>query len=107
MYETEQDLADLQALLDRSYATAGQHLRSIFSPQRRMSAAELVQLLRGVFVLNVATVSAACTPVVAPVDGLFYRGKLLFGFPRALFGRAARASDPRSARCIIAGRSTA
>ena len=31
--------------------------------------------------LNVATVTAACEPMVAPVDGLFYRGKVLFGFP--------------------------
>ena len=46
-----------------------------------MSAAEVSQLLQGVFVLNVATVSAAHHPIVAPVDGLFYRGVLLFGFP--------------------------
>lgn len=81
MYETPADLRELQRLLDQSYAVAGEHLRSIFTPARRMSAQELVTLLRGVFVLNVATVTAACEPLVAPVDGLCHRGKLLFGLP--------------------------
>lgn len=81
MHENEADLRQLQLVLDRSYAEAGEHLRSIFRPERRMSAEELAELLRGVFVLNVATVTAAGHPMVAPVDGLFYRGKLLFGFP--------------------------
>ena len=65
----------LQHLLDESYEQAGEHLRSIFTPERRMSAEETAQLLRGVFVLNVATVTAAREPMVAPVDGLFYRVK--------------------------------
>lgn len=81
MHETAEDLRQLQQLLDRSYAHAGEHLRSVFTPERRMSAEQLVQHLRGIFVLNVATVSAHCEPLVAPVDGLFYRGRLLFGFP--------------------------
>jgi hypothetical protein len=81
MHETAQDLRELQHLLDWSYERAGEHLRSIFTPERRMSAQETAQLLKRVFVLNVATVTASCEPLVAPVDGLFYRGKLLFGFP--------------------------
>ncbi len=81
MHETPDDLRDLQRVLDESYAKAGEHLRSIFTPERRMSAEEVAKLLQGVFVLNVATVTAACEPMVAPVDGLFYRGKVLFGFP--------------------------
>ena len=81
MHENEQDLRELQQLLDRSDAAAGEHLRSIFTQERRMSARELSDCLQGVFVLNVATVTAAGHPIVAPVDGLFFRGKLLFGFP--------------------------
>ena len=79
MYETTEDLIELAALLNRSYARAGEHLRSIFTPERRISADELVALLPGVQVLNLATVTRACAPRVAPVDGLFYRGRFWFG----------------------------
>jgi general stress protein 26 len=79
MYETAEDLIALTALLDRSHARAGAHLRSIFTPERRIPAEELVALLPGVQVLNLATVSRACAPRVAPVDGLFYRGRFWFG----------------------------
>jgi hypothetical protein len=79
MYETAEDLAALSDLLDQSYAKAGDHLRSIFTPEQRIPADELVTLLPGVQVLNLATVSRACAPRVAPVDGLFYRGRFWFG----------------------------
>ena len=79
VYETAEDLVALRDLLDRSYARAGAHLRSIFTPERRIGADELVALLPGVQVLNLATVSHACAPRVAPVDGLFYRGRFWFG----------------------------
>jgi hypothetical protein len=79
MYETPEDLIALNELLDRSHARAGDHLRSIFTPERRLAADELATLLSGVQVLNLATVSRACAPRVAPVDGLFYRGRFWFG----------------------------
>jgi hypothetical protein len=79
MYETAEDLIELTELLDRSHARAGAHLRSIFTPERRIGADELVALLPGVQVLNLATVTRACAPRVAPVDGLFYRGRFWFG----------------------------
>ena len=79
VYETAEDLIALRDLLDRSYARAGAHLRSIFTPERRIGADDLVALLPGVQVLNLATVSRACAPRVAPVDGLFYRGRFWFG----------------------------
>lgn len=98
VHENESDLKELQQVLDRSYAVAGEHLRSILRPERRMSAEELAELLRGVFVLNVATVTAAGHPIVAPVDGLFYRGKVLFGFPPgSVRGRHVRARPHVSA----------
>jgi hypothetical protein len=79
MHETQQDILDLQTLLDRSYERGGAHLRHIFTPERRISAEELVSLLTGVQVLSLATVSRRCEPRVAPVDGLFYRGRFWFG----------------------------
>jgi uncharacterized pyridoxamine 5'-phosphate oxidase family protein len=79
MHETDADLRALQELLDASHANAGPHLRSIFSDERRIPAAELPALLPGVQVLALATVTAGGEPRVAPVDGLFYRGRWHFG----------------------------
>lgn len=79
MHETLEDLARLQRLLDHSHERAGAHLRSIFTPERRLSAEELAQLLIGVNVLALGTVTSTCEPRVAPVDGLFHRGAFVFG----------------------------
>ncbi|HEX2104752.1 MAG TPA: pyridoxamine 5'-phosphate oxidase family protein [Solirubrobacteraceae bacterium] len=79
MHETEDDLRALQDLLDRSHANAGPHLRSLFTDDSRIPAAELPELLRGVQVLALATVTARGEPRVAPVDGLFFRGRWHFG----------------------------
>jgi hypothetical protein len=84
--ESPDDLAALQRLLDASAAGAGAHLRAIFDEQHRVSAQALVALLTGVNILDVATVTAAGEPRVAPVDGIFYRGRWYFG------------SSPESAR---------
>lgn len=81
MHETAGDLLALQRALDESDAAAGEHLRSIFRPERRLSARQVVDELRGVFLLHLATVTAAGEPRVAPVDGLFYRGRFWFGLP--------------------------
>lgn len=41
MRETAEDLAALRALLDRSYAAAGPHARTIIEPGRRPGAEEI------------------------------------------------------------------
>ena len=82
MYETHEDHVWLQSLLDRSYRRAGEHLRSITTPARRISAVDLCDLLPGVQILEVATVTADGRPRVAPVDGLFFRGHFYFGSSR-------------------------
>ena len=81
MHETEEDLKALQRILDESDSKAGDHLRSIFTTERRLDAEGIAAELRGVFVLHLATVTASCEPIVAPIDGLFYRGRLWFGIP--------------------------
>ena len=78
MHETEQDLRALQSILDHSHKQAGAHLRSVFRDKRPMSASDVVATLRGVFVLHLATVSSKNRPVVAPIDGMLFRGRLLF-----------------------------
>ena len=79
MYENARDLAELQALLDRSAAAAGPHLASIFTEERRLTAAQLAGRLTGMRLLTLATVTATGEPRTAPVDGLFYRGRFWFG----------------------------
>jgi uncharacterized pyridoxamine 5'-phosphate oxidase family protein len=79
MHETADDLAALQALLDRSYASAGRHLRDIHTPERRLTADRLAGRLTGMRLLVLATVTADGRPVTGPVDGVFYRGAFHFG----------------------------
>jgi nitroimidazol reductase NimA-like FMN-containing flavoprotein (pyridoxamine 5'-phosphate oxidase superfamily) len=79
MRETPEDIAALQALLDRSYASAGRHMRSITTPDRRVMADELVTRLTGMCLLVLATVTADGRPITGPVDGVFYRGAFHFG----------------------------
>jgi hypothetical protein len=79
VHETSEDLERLQRLLDDSYASAGKHLLSIHTPDRRLSAVQLSEMLTGVRVLALATVAASGDPIAGPVDGLFYRGRFWFG----------------------------
>ena len=78
MHETAEDLEELQRLLDDSYANAGRHLLSIHTPDRRLSAERISEILTGVRILGLATVTAKGEPLVGPVDGLFYRGRFWF-----------------------------
>jgi Pyridoxamine 5'-phosphate oxidase len=77
--ETDADIAAIRELLDRSYASAGPHLLSIHTPERRLSAEQVAERLTGMCLLALATVTADGRPVVGPVDGIFYRGSFHFG----------------------------
>lgn len=78
MRETAQDLAQLQELLDASVTRASEHLTSIVTPDRRLTAPELCSVLTGMCTLALATVTAAGEPRVSGVDGHFLRGRWLF-----------------------------
>jgi Pyridoxamine 5'-phosphate oxidase len=79
VHETPEDLAELQALLDRSYAEAGPHLLRIHTPERRLGAEALAERLTGMSLLTLATVTADGRPIAGPVDGIFFRGAFHFG----------------------------
>src|ERR1700745_3042414 len=79
MHETASDLAAMQDLLDTSMATAGTHLTSIITPDRRLTAGQVCERLTGMSLLALATVTADGRPLVGPVDGIFYRGSFYFG----------------------------
>lgn len=79
MQESPDDIRALQGLLDRSYARAGTHLRSIHTPERRLSAEGVIERLTGMCLLTLGTVTADCRPILGPVDGIFLRGSFHFG----------------------------
>jgi hypothetical protein len=81
--ETEADLAELQRVLDASATASGAHLQTAFSQQSRPSAADLIADLQGIFELHFAVVTSDGAPLVAPLDGIFYRGRVWVGLPVA------------------------
>jgi hypothetical protein len=98
VHESDADIARLQALIDSSYARAGTHLQAIHTPERRLDAERLVELLQGMCLLSLATVSADGRPFVGAVDGVFYRGSFHFGSsPDSLRFRHIRARPAVSA----------
>jgi uncharacterized pyridoxamine 5'-phosphate oxidase family protein len=98
VHETEADLRELQELLDRSFDSAGAHLRRIITPERRLEAGALADSLAGMCLLALATVTADGRPIVGPVDGIFFRGAFHFGSaPDSLRFRHIRARPQVSA----------
>jgi hypothetical protein len=82
MLETPEEVDGLQQLLDRSAGAAGPHLRGIITADRRLSAVQVCQLMQGLRLLVVATVTADGRPLAGPVDGYLLHGSLYFSSGR-------------------------
>jgi pyridoxine/pyridoxamine 5'-phosphate oxidase len=78
MDETAGELRAVQDLLDASFGRASEHLKSIMTPERRLSAERLVAELPSPAVLNIATTTAKGEPRVSAVDGHFMHGHWYF-----------------------------
>jgi general stress protein 26 len=78
MFESPDELATLNDLLDASFRAAGAHLVGIITPERRLSAADLSRYLVGVRHLVVASVTENGEPRCSAVDGLFLHGRFWF-----------------------------
>jgi general stress protein 26 len=87
MFETIDELAALQRLLDASHASSTAHLRSIINDDRTLSARDLVALLTGMKVVSVATVTSRGEPRISAMDGHFLHGTWTF----STSGSAAKA----------------
>ena len=74
MRETSGELAELQALIDRSFAGASQHLQGIMAAERRLTAERIAAEMPSPAVLNVATVTAKGEPRISALDGHFLHG---------------------------------
>lgn len=76
MRESDADLEQLQALLDRSIERAGPFLRASFEmPEHSLSARQLAAHLQGALEVALATVTARGEPRVAPTEALFVHGE--------------------------------
>jgi hypothetical protein len=99
----EQDLAELQRVLDASREAGGEHLRSAFAQETPARAERVAEVLTGIFEMHLAVVTSAGAPLVAPIDGILYRGKVWVGIPRpAVRARLVR-RDPRVSASYNAG----
>ena len=92
MFESEDEVRELQALIDRTFAYANPHLAGIVTPERRLNARQVVRYLHGTKHVAFATVNAKGQPRVAPLDGVFIRGR----FTVSTGGRAARLEHLRA-----------
>lgn len=103
MFETAEELAVLQELLDRSDSSAGPHLRGIITAERRLTALELCERLQGMRLLVVATVTEDGRPLTGPVDGYFVHGSWWFtSSPDSVRMRHLR-TRPAISACHIPG----
>jgi uncharacterized pyridoxamine 5'-phosphate oxidase family protein len=86
MFESDDDVVAMQALIDRTFAHANPHLAGIVKPERRLNARQVVTYLQGTKHVAFATVNERGEPRVAPLDGVFVRGR----FTVSTGGQAAR-----------------
>ena len=77
MYETPQEIDELQALIDRSFAGAGPHLLKIMTPERRLTARQVVRYMDGIKHISLGTVTAKGEPRVAPLDSYLVHGRFI------------------------------
>jgi hypothetical protein len=104
VYETEADLDALESLLDRSLSGSTEHLRSIIRPgERTLQARQLVQVLTGMCVLALSTVTANGEPRVSAVDGHFFTGCWVFSTSRSAAKARHLAQRPATSAAHLRG----
>src|SRR4051794_4532830 len=83
MFETDDELARLQTLLDGSHARSTEHLRGIINDDRTLSASHIAGLLTGMKVITAASVTANGEPRISAMDGHFLHGTWTFSTSRS------------------------
>ncbi len=93
MYETQDELAELDVLLRASLHRSTEHLRSIVTEgERTLDAAETCRVLTGMRTLALATVTARGEPRISGADGHFLHARWVF----TTSGTSAKAVHLRS-----------
>ena len=103
MYETPDELHELQTLLDASLSRSTDHLRSIISSENTVDAPQLAEILTGMRVLALSTVTSAGEPRISAVDGHFLHGKWVFGTARTAAKARHLAARPAASAAHIQG----
>jgi hypothetical protein len=75
VFETDAEIAELQALFDAHVAGANPHMAAIVTPERRLTAQQVVRYLQGIKHVAFATVTSRGEPRVSPLDSLFIHGR--------------------------------
>ena len=75
MRETEAEVAELQRMFDAHLEHANPHMTGIITPERRLTARQVVRDLEGIKHVAFATVTSRGEPRVSPLDMLFIRGR--------------------------------
>ena len=75
MFETQQELDELQAMFDAHLANANPHMLAIVTPERRLTARQVATYLQGTKHVAFATVTSRGEPRVSPLDALFIHGR--------------------------------
>ncbi len=78
MRETAEEIAGLQSLLETSRAGGNDHLLSIMTPERVLTAEQMVRVLDGMQVIVVATSTADGRPMTSCADGHLLHGCWVF-----------------------------
>jgi hypothetical protein len=75
MFETDAEIQWLQDMFDAHLARANEHMRNIVTPERRLSARQVVTYLQGTKHVAFANVTRRGEPRVSPLDALFIHGR--------------------------------
>lgn len=75
MFETDAELAELDALFQAHLAHANPHMTGIVTPERRLNARQVARYLTGTRHVAFATVTSKGEPRVSPLDSLFVHGR--------------------------------
>jgi hypothetical protein len=92
MFETSDEVAKLQRLFDATLGGANSHMLGVVTPERRLTARQVVAYLQGTRHVALATVTRRGEPRVSPLDSFFLHGRFTMGTG----GEAARIANLRA-----------
>jgi general stress protein 26 len=98
MFETDAELAELDAMFQAHLAGANPHMTGIVTPERRLNARQVVRYLTGTKHVAFATVTSKGEPRVSPMDALFIHGR----FTLSTGGQATKLKHLRRNRACSA-----
>jgi hypothetical protein len=75
MFETREELDELQSMFDAHLKRANAHMRAIVTKERRLTARRVATYLQGTKHVAFATVTSKGEPRVSPLDALFIHGR--------------------------------